>query len=395
MVAREVCKDIFWVGALDWDRRLFDELIPLPNGTSYNAYLIKGSKKTALIDTVDPTKEYELISNLVKIGIEQIDYVIMNHAEQDHSGSLPMILEFFPDAVVVANEKCKDFLVALLHVDSNKFKVIGDRDTLSLGDRTLEFLITPWTHWPETQLTFLQEDRILFPCDLFGSHIATSDLFIKDERTIYISAKRYYAEIMMPFRITIRGYLDKVRALDPTMIAPSHGSIYQNPSFILDSYFDWTSDSVKNEVVIPYVSMHGSTLKMVEYFTDALLSRGITVKPFNLSKTDVGELAMSLVDAATVVIATPTVLFGPHPQVVYATYLANLLKPKIKFVSVIGSYGWGGKCVDVITKMLDHVKVDVLEPVIVNGLPDEKAFRGLDRLADDILKKHKEIKIVE
>ena len=394
MVAREVSHGIFWVGAIDWDRRLFDELIPLPHGTSYNSYLIKGSEKTALIDTVDPTKEYELISNLVRKGIERIDYIIINHAEQDHSGSLPMILEFFPDAVVVTNEKCRDLLVALLHVPPERFKVIIDRETLSLGDRTLEFLLTPWTHWPETQVTFLREDRILFSCDLFGSHVASSDLLMQDERATYLSAKQYYAEIMMPFRASIRGHLEKVRALPVAMIAPSHGPIHHNPVFILDAYADWTSDAVKNEVVIPYISMHGSTLKMVEQLTEALIARGITVKPLNLARTDVGELAVSLVDTATVVIATPTVLFGPHPQVIYATYLANLLKPKMRFATVIGSYGWGGKAAEVIVKMLDHVKVEILEPVIVKGLPDEAAMRGLDRLADDILKKHKEINIV-
>jgi flavorubredoxin len=178
------------------------------------------------------------------------------------------------------------------------------------------------------------------------------------------------------------------------MIAPSHGPIYQHPQFILDAYTDWVSDTVKNQVVIPYVSMHGSTRKMVEHFTDALIARGITVKPFNLTQTDIGELALSLVDTATVVIATPTVLFGPHPQIVYATYLANLLKPKMRFASVIGSYGWGGKSADVVVKMLDHVKVEVLEPVLVRGQSDEAALQALDRLADEILKKHKEINIV-
>jgi flavorubredoxin len=393
MVSREVVNGIFWVGALDFDRRIFDELIPLPEGTSYNAYLIRGSEKTALIDTVDPSKEYELISNLVKLGVDRIDYIVINHAEQDHSGTLPMILEFYPDAIIVTNEKCRDFLVALLHIPPEMFKIIKDGETLSLGDRTLEFLITPWTHWPETQLTYLREDRILFSCDLFGFHMATSDLFITDETAAYQSAKRYYAEIMMPFRGSIRGYVERVKALPLSMIAPSHGPINRHPAFILDAYADWVSDAVKNEVVIPYISMHGSTEKMVEHLTDALIARGITVKPFNLSQTDIGELAKALVDPATVVIGTPTVLFGPHPQVVYATYLANLLKPKVRFASVIGSYGWGGKAVDVIAKMLDHVKVEILEPVMVKGLPDEATVKALDRLADDILKKHKELNI--
>jgi flavorubredoxin len=393
MVSREVAQGIFWVGALDFDRRIFDELIPLPEGTSYNAYLIRGSEKTALIDTVDPSKEFDLISNLVKLGIDRIDYIVINHAEQDHSGTLPMVLEFFPDAVIVTNEKCRDFLTALLHIPQEAFRIIKDGDTLSLGDRTLEFFITPWTHWPETQITYLREDQILFSCDLFGFHMATSDLFIRDEATAYQSAKRYYAEIMMPFRGSIKGYVEKVKRLPLKMIAPSHGPIHRRPAFILDAYADWVSDTVKNEVVIPYVSMHGSTEKMVEHLTDALIARGITVKPFNLARTDIGELAKALVDPATLVIGTPTVLFGPHPQVVYATYLANMLKPKMRFATVIGSYGWGGKAVETITKMLDHVKVELIEPVMVKGLPDESTTKALDRLADDILKKHKELNI--
>ena len=393
MVSREVAQGIFWVGALDFDRRIFDELIPLPEGTSYNAYLIRGGEKTALIDTVDPSKEFELIANIVKLGVDRIDYVVINHAEQDHSGTLPMVLEFFPNAVIVTNEKCRDFLTALLHIPQEAFKIIKDGDTLSLGGRTLEFFLTPWTHWPETQITYLREDRILFSCDLFGFHMATSDLFITDEVTAYQSAKRYYAEIMMPFRGSIKGYVERVKLLPLKMIAPSHGPIHRRPVFILDAYADWVSDTVKNEVVIPYVSMHGSTEKMVEHLTDALIARGITVKPFNLARTDIGELAKALVDPATVVIGTPTVLFGPHPQVVYATYLANMLKPKMRFATVIGSYGWGGKAVETITKMLDHVKVELLEPVMVRGLPDESTTKALDRLADDILKKHKELNI--
>jgi len=394
MVSRELVQGVYWVGALDFDRRLFDELIPLPEGTSYNSYLIRGSEKTALIDTVDPKKEEELIVNLIKLGIEQIDYIIINHAEQDHAGSLPMVLEMYPRAKVVTNEKCRDLLVALLQIDPGSVMVVKDGDTLSLGDRTLKFLLTPWTHWPETQLTFLVEDRILFPCDLFGFHQATSELYITDEAGAYRSAKRYYAEIMMPFRNSIKGYIQRVRDLNPAMIAPSHGPINKNPKFMLDAYEDWVSDNVKNVVVLPYVSMHGSTQKLVDHLVGALIERGVMVQPFNLTQTDIGELAFSLVDAATVVIGTPTVLFGPHPQVVSATYLANALKPKVRFASVIGSFGWGGKAAETLVKMLDHVKVEVLEPVVIKGLPDEAAILAINRLADEIAKKHKEIGIL-
>jgi flavorubredoxin len=394
MVAREIVKDVFWVGALDFDRRLFDELIPLPDGTSYNSYLIRGSEKTALIDTVDPKKEEELIVNLIRLGIEQIDYIIINHAEQDHAGSLPMVLEMYPRAKVVTNEKCRDLLVALLQIPAESVMVIKDGETLSLGNKTVKFLLTPWTHWPETQVTFLVEDRILFPCDLFGFHAATSELYITNEAEAYRSAKRYYAEIMMPFRNSIKGYIPKVRDLDPVMIAPSHGPINRNPKFMLDAYEGWVSDNVKNVVVLPYVSMHGSTQILVDHLVGALIQRGVEVRPFNLSHTDIGELAYALVDAATVVVGTPTVLFGPHPQVVYATYLANALKPKMRFASVIGSYGWGGKAAETIVKMLDHVKVEVIEPVVIKGLPDEAAVVAISRLADDIAKKHKEIGIL-
>lgn len=395
MVAREIIPGLYWVGALDFDRRVFDELIPLPDGTSYNAYLVRGSEKTALIDTVDPAKEEDLIVNLIKLGIEQIDYIVINHAEQDHAGSLPMMLEMYPRAQVVTNEKCRDLLVSLLQIPPECVRVVKDGETLSLGDRTLQFFLTPWTHWPETQVTFLKEDRILFPCDLFGYHTASSELYITDEAEARRSAKRYYAEIMMPFRGSIKGYIEKVRALNPSLIAPSHGPLHRNPAFILDAYAEWVSDDVKNIVVLPYVSMHGSTRKMVDHLTDALIARGVVVKPFNLSRTDIGELAYALVDTATIVIATPTVLFGPHPQVVHATYLANVLKPKARYASVIGSFGWGGKTAETIVTMLDHLKVEILDPVVIKGMPDEAAFVALNRLADDIARKHKELGILK
>lgn len=391
MITREIKANIYSVGAIDWDRRLFDELIPLPEGTSYNAYLIKGSEKTALIDTVDPTKESVLIENLKTFGIKHIDYVISHHGEQDHSGAIPKVLEVYPEAKVVTNQKCKEMLKDLLLIPDNKFLEVKDRETISLGNKTLEFILTPWVHWPETMVTYLREDKILFPCDFFGSHLATSDLYVTNEPLVYRSAKRYYAEIMMPFRTNIKKNLEKIKDLAIEMIAPSHGPIYPKPSFIIDAYKDWISDEVKNEVLIPYISMHGSTQKMVDYFTDALMKRNITVKPFNLTKTDIGELAMALVDASTIVIGSPTVLIGPHPVIVYGTYLANALRPKVKFASLIGSFGWGGKMAEHITGMLTNLKVEVIEPVIIKGYPKEADFKALDRLADDILKKHKQL----
>lgn len=395
MVVRTLQDGVHAVGVIDWDRTIFDELIPLPDGTTYNCYVVQGSEKTALIDTVDPSKEEELVVNLVKLGIDRIDYIVISHAEQDHSGSLPLVLCLFPQATVIATPKCKDLLVHLLQVPEEQIRTVEDGETLSLGDRTLEFLHAPWVHWPETMLTYLREDKILFPCDLFGSHFATSDLFVEDTCEIHAAAKRYYAEIMMPFRSLISNHLGRIRDLEIGMIAPSHGPCYRDPSFILDAYEDWTSDSVKNEVVIPYVSMHGSTERMVQYLTGALMDRGIRVKPFNLASADTGKLATALVDAATVVAATPTVLFGPHPKMVFAAYLVGKLKPKTRCASIIGSYGWGGKTVSEISEMLGSLKVDLLAPVYIKGQAAEENLRELDRLADEILNKHKDYNIVE
>jgi len=389
MKPRKLKANIYWVGAVDWDRRLFDELIPLPDGTSYNAYLIKGSEKMALIDTVDPTMAGVLINNLNQLDVKNIDYVIANHAEQDHSGTLPQILKLYPNAKVVATPKCKSLLMNLLLIPENKIMTVEDRETVSLGNKILEFIHAPWVHWPETMLTYLREDKILFTCDLFGSHFATSNLYATDEATVYEAAKRYYAEIMMPFRPVIQKNLEKIKDLRIDMIAPSHGPIYDKPEFILEAYRDWVYSPPKNIVVLPYISMHGSTKKMVEYFVDALIERGITVKQFNLAKTDIGKLAMALVDAATIVVGSPTVLVGPHPNVVYGVYLVNALRPKLKFASIIGSYGWGSRMVEQIKGMLSNLKVELLEPVVTKGFPKDEDFKALDKLADEILNKHK------
>jgi flavorubredoxin len=383
--------NIYAVGAIDWDRRLFDELIPLPDGTSYNAYLVKGSEKIALLDTVDPTKTDVLIDNLVKAGTGRIDYVVAHHAEQDHSGSIPDVLMLYPEAKVVTSPKCKGMLIDLLQISEDKFITVDDGQTLSLGDKTLQFIYIPWVHWPETIGTYLKEDKIFFPCDFFGSHLATSSLFVEDQALVYESAKRYYAEIMMPFRTAIKNNLEKIKDLQIDVIASSHGPIYDKPQFIIDAYKDWVSDNVKNEVVLPYISMHDSTRKMVEHFVDALIERGVTVKQFNLTVTDIGKLAISLVDAATIVLGSPTVLTVAHPKVAYAATLANALRPKTKFASIIGSFGWGGKMVEQITGLISNLKVEILEPVIAKGYPKDSDFTALENLADKILTKHKEL----
>ena len=390
MKPREIKSGIHSVGAIDWDRRLFDSLIPLPDGTSYNAFLVRGGEKTALIDTVDPAMAHELLHHLEDVGCRQLDYLVANHAEQDHSGMLPRLLEKYPGAVVLCTPRCKGMLVDLLRVPEDRISAVEDKQTIPLGGRTLEFIHAAWVHWPETMLTYLPEDKLLFSCDLFGSHLATTDLYVTDEGRVYEAAKRYYAEIMMPFRTNIERHLERLKGYDIDIIAPSHGPMYGRPSFIVDAYRSWVFDKPRNEVVLPYISMHGSTRVMVERLVGALADRGVTVKQFNLEATDIGKLAMELVDAGTLAIGVPTVMVGPHPNVAQAAFLANAIRPKVQFVAIIGSYGWGSKAVEQLGAMIPNLKAEVLPPVYCKGLPKEEDLKALDALAETIARKHQE-----
>jgi flavorubredoxin len=386
---RVIREGVHWMGAVDWDRRLFDCLIPTPDGTSYNAYLVEGAEKTALLDTVDPTMTDVLMDQLS--DVPQVDYLVSHHAEQDHSGAIACVLQKYPGAKVVTNPKCKEMLIDHLCLSEDAFLTVKNNETISLGGKTLQFVYTPWVHWPETMVTYLKEDKILFSCDFFGSHFATSELYASSDPRVFQAAKRYYAEIMMPFYRLVRGNLEKVRELDVELIAPSHGPIYSPPGLIMDAYAEWVSDDVRNVVVIPYVSMHGSTKKMVEHLASALVDRGVMVEQFDMTATDVGTLAMSFIDAASVVFATPTFLVGPHPLVLHAAGFMGALKPTVKLATVIGSYGWGGKAAETVMGALGKLKVRTPEPVLCVGYPKEADLASLDSLADAIAAAHKEL----
>jgi flavorubredoxin len=379
---------VYWVGAIDWDRRLFDSLIPLPEGTSYNAYLVTGTEKTVLLDTVDPSKTGTLLQAME--GVSKLDYVVVHHVEQDHSGSLPVILTRHPEAKVLCSPEAVELLRSHLHVSPEKLQAVEDNEVLELGGKTLRFLHTPWVHWPETMCSYLEEDGVLFSCDLFGSHLATSDLFA-DESEVFTPAKRYYAEIMMPFRAAVRKNLDKVAVLVPAVVAPSHGPLYARPDFIFDAYRQWVDGPPKNVVVLPYVSMHGSTLALVERLAALLIERGIKVERFDLTGADLGRLAASLVDAATLVVATPTVLTNPHPLAVSALYLISSLRPPLKHLSLIVSYGWATNAVETATTLTGGLKAELIPPVVVKGLPTEQDLQLVEELAAAVATRHKDL----
>lgn len=389
MKFQEIKNSVYYCGLNDCERKIFDELIPLEHGTTYNSYLVKGSEKIALIDTMYPKKTNLYLKNLDENNITKIDYIIANHGEQDHSGSIPALLEKYPEAVVVTNAVCKNNIIEMLHVDESKIRVVKNDDELSLGDKTLRFMIAPGVHWPDTMFTYLVEDNLLCTCDFLGAHYTfkEDEIFAPDSKELEHSAKRYYAEIMMPFRGVCKKYTQQVKDLNPDMILPSHGPIYQNPKFILDLYADWTADEGKNLVLLPYVSMYGSTEEMIDYLVEKLNAKGIKTEKFDIVTGDLGDLAMGLVDATAIILGSSMVLASPHPMAANVAYLANLLRPKAKIASFVGSYGWGGNLFGKLGEMLSGLKLDVIEPLLVKGKPDSNDFKKLDEMVEIIYTK--------
>ncbi len=381
---------IFEVGASHPDRQLFDCLMPTPHGTTYNAYLIEGSEKTALIDAVDPLKTDVLMNNLTEAGVEKIDYLITLHTEQDHSGSNAAVLNRYPMAQVVGSEKVREMLATHLNFDPAKVRVVKEGEKLSLGDKTLQFTLIPFAHWPDNTMVWLEEDRILFSSDLFGSHYATPKAFATSSAEQRVAAKAYYAEIMMPFRQQIMRYTARVRQLNPRLIAPAHGPVWYNPDMILSRYEKWTGDGVKRLVTIPYISMHDSTRLMVERLAVKLSAQGLSIicrdlgqQPDSLS-LETGHFIMDLVDAAAVILATPTVLGGPHPNMAYAALIANAVRPKTRFMTLVGSFGWATQVEKVMESLTSSIKAERLNSVLVKGLPAAEDMARLDALAEDL-----------
>lgn len=391
----EIKNSVYYCGLNDCERKIFDELIPLEHGTTYNSYLVKGSEKVAIIDTMYPKKTDIYLKNLDENGIDHVDYIIANHGEQDHSGSIPALLEKYPNAVVITNAVCKNNIIEMLHVDESKIQVIKNNDELSLGDKTLRFMIAPGVHWPDTMFTYIVEDNLLCTCDFLGAHFTfkDGDIFAPDNEELEHSAKRYYAEIMMPFRTVCKKYTKQVKELNPEMILPSHGPIYKNPKFILDLYDDWASDEGKNLVLLPYVSMYGSTEEMVDYLIKKLNGKGIQTEKFDIVTGDLGDLAMGLVDATTIILGSSMVLAGPHPMAANIAYLANVLRPKAKIASFVGSYGWGGNLFGKLGEMLSGLKLEVIEPLLVKGKPSVTDFNKLDDMVNEIYNKHKALNL--
>lgn len=387
----EMAPGIFWVGATDWHRRIFDRFFSLPYGTSYNSYLIKGGQKTALIDTVAREFGDQLIGKIgTVVDPSTIDYLVMNHAEPDHGGSIPRVMAAAPKAKLVATKRGVEMTAVFYDVPPERCRIVADGETLDLGGKTLQFLDTPWLHWPETMTTFCPQGQALFPCDFLGAHIASDKLFAEEIGGLSIpEAKRYYAAIMMPFASRALRALDKFDELPVKLVAPSHGPVHSTPEHILGAQRRWASGALEPKIVVLYATMYGSTEALKAALVDAISSKGVEVVEYNLAVADLSHIMADLVDARALVVGSPTFIGGAHPLVHTAVETVRMLRPPGKLAALFGSSGWSGGAAAHLKARLESAGYEVLEPVEIKGPPraaDLQAVRALgQQLAERVL----------
>ncbi|MBO8183712.1 MAG: FprA family A-type flavoprotein [Archaeoglobus sp.] len=375
----EVKDGIFWVGALDWEERDFHNFLT-PRGLTYNSYLIL-DEKIALIDTVkhkfvqEMFKRINRVNELNEVNLK-IDYVIVNHIEPDHSSGLPDTMRAFKDATIICSQRAKEGICKYYNCQDWDIQVVKHGDELKLGRRTLMFIDMTMLHWPDSMATYVKEDKLLFSNDAFGQHIASEERFDEDigvDETVKW-AKMYYANILMPLAGLVRKKLSEIQelGLEIEMIAPSHGLIWKNPSRIVEAYARWANFEKENKVVVVYDTMWHSTEKIAKAIADGAASGGAEVRLFHTRKDYWTEIVTEILDAKAIAIGSPTIHNGIFPPM--AGFLAYLkgLKPKDKKALAFGSYGWNGAAVKEIVKILEELKLDTLEPLMVKFKPNEE-----------------------
>jgi flavorubredoxin len=383
----EIASGVHYVGVQDWNTKIFDALIPLPQGTTYNSYLVKGKDKTALIDTVKPGFERELEDKINQIhSVHEIDYIVMNHAEPDHAGAIPYIMEVNEDAILVTSRGGKKPAQIYFQVPEDRIKTVLEGETLELGGKTLKFIDAPMLHWPETMFTYLEKDKILFPCDFMGLHTAYGSTDADVDELIPF-AKRYFGEIMMPTRAMGKQALGKLDDLDISVIAPSHGPVHYSPEIIMEHYEKWTSGETERKVIVVYVSMWGSTEKMIKAMVETLTGEGVDVRVYNLLNADVGDIGRDLVDSRGIVLGVPTVLKKMHPLAVFAAHLVGVLKPPLRYGVVLSSYGWSKGALNHAAEVLGPTGIEVVGALEVNGPPGIVEFEEIRKIGLELASK--------
>lgn len=385
--AVKIEENVFWVGAKDYSRTIFDSLIRLPKGTSYNSYLVVGKEGSALVDTVNPGFE-DILEERIRsvVDPEKIKYVIMNHAEPDHAGAVERALAISKEAKLITTQLGAKFAGLFYNVPKDRIKVVKDGDKIDLGGYTLQFIEAPMLHWPETMFTFLLEKGILFTCDFFGAHIAEG-LWDDEIDDLIYHAKRYWGEIMMPFRVNAQKALQKISKLEVKIIAPSHGPIYRNPGKILEKYRDWSEGKTKKKVLVLFTSMWGHASKAAELVASELASRGIEVSMYDASIADPGDVAADMVDSRGLIIASSTLEAHLHPMAGLYLNLAKLLKPPIKYAASIVTYLWGTGADREIREALEGLGVELVGEVKINVKISQGEAEALKKIAEEMAKK--------
>ena len=370
-------ENIEWVGIVDWTVRDFHSY-QTDRGATYNAYLVRDAK-TALIDTVKAPFAEDLLRNISALADpESIDYVVCNHAEPDHSGALPRVLEAIPGATLVCDEKCKATLAKHYDVSGWKFEVVASGDAIALGKRTLRFVETPMVHWPESMCTYVPEEKLLFSMDAFGQHYATSPRF-DDElplATILEEAKTYYANIVMPFGRQVSTVLDALAGLEIDMIAPSHGLIWRSHiAEIVEAYRDWAACRAKPKVLIIYDSMWESTAAMGAAILEGASVPGVQAQLIHVRRLNLTRIATEVLDAAAIAFGSSTLNRGMMPVAASVlTYLKGL-KPVGKAAFAFGSYGWGKGGPEAVEEYLRAMKWEILrEPLRAQFRPTREVL---------------------
>jgi flavorubredoxin len=370
----EIKPDIYWVGGIDWKLRNFHGY-STNRGTTYNAYLII-DKKITLVDTVKHYLFDEMLSRINAIvNPKKIEYIVSNHVEMDHSGSIPKILKYAPNIKIITSTRGEKGLLRHYKKDID-FQVVKSGETLNIGKRTLHFVHIPMVHWPDSMVTYIPNDKLLIPNDAFGQHIASDERFDDeiDWGILREEAAKYYGNIVMPYGDQVVNALKVVSKLDIDMIAPSHGVIWRShiPK-ILKEYKKWATYTAEKKALIIYDSMWGSTEKIACSLQEGLTETGIKVTMRNLSSSNISDIITEVQDSKLILLGSPTLNNGMMPSMGgFLTYLKGL-QPRNRIGFVFGSYGWGGQAVGEIEKIIKDLSWDMpFDSINLNYIPDEE-----------------------
>ncbi len=386
----QIQKGIYWVGALDPDLRTFDIIMKSERGTTYNSYLVKGLSNVALIETVRNKFQEEHFDNIAEhMDFKELNYIILNHTEPDHSGSLDALMEKAPQAKVVISKNAAHFLKNLMNRDIFPIKV-GDGDYIDLGNRRIEFINTPFLHWPDTMLTYMPQDGVLFPCDLFGCHFCDEKMFDDLVDDFSYSFKYYFDHIMRPFKENALRAINRISALDIDIIAPSHGPILRaNIERYLSLYKKWSEYPEREEgrFLVFYASAYGNTERLARSIAGGIRKGGGSVSLFDMVSTDYRQILPMIEAADGVLVGSPTI----NGDAVKAAWdlLSSMttIKVKGKIGASFGSYGWSGEAIEMINRRLKDLKFRVpLAPFKVAFTPTDSDLEESQRFGESLVK---------